>query len=361
MWYIGQRTLFISFLTIITSTACIDRIDLELDSGATRLAINGHITNRIEPYLITIVQQGSYGKVIKQQRPISNAEVIVESASGGRTNLQETSPGNYLSDSTKFTGVVGEHYRLRVFLSDGRSYLSAFEPLLPVPPITNLDYFFYEEQYLNESEIISSQKRIDVLVSTPVPLNGNNVFFSWEVRGEYEFRELEALTDIFAYTGVGPTMFTCFVQDNIRLGEIVVHDASTSRGAFLNRLPIKTVDVDYKFAFNYCVHVDQLSLSEPAYRYWQAASQTLDRNGTILEEAIGKLRGNITSVNNAEEKVHGYFYASAISMARLFVPRDSVDRPVSSCIIPDPAFEEVCKECVEIEQSTRKRPAYWPN
>lgn len=123
---------------------------------------------------------------------------------------------------------------------------------------------------------------------------------------------------------------------------------------------IKTINVDYKFAFNYCVHVRQSSLTKNAFVYWNRVGKTLNLNGQLLEESIGTLKGNISNFDDPSESVAGYFYASAVTTKRMFVPRDSVGRPVSSCILIDPAFTEPCMDCLIIENSTRERPSYWP-
>ncbi len=340
--------------------SCVDQIDLDLKNVDQNLAINGLITDLPEPYFVFVRYAGNYGESIQEEIPVIGASVQIISSNGTLTNLQEIKPGIYQTNPANFIGQVGDKYKLNVILPDGRHYDSETEELIPVPPILDLDYNFYEQSYLTENENISYQKKIDVLLTTQVPDNAKNVFFKWDVMGEYEFRENEALTDIFAYTGVGPILYTCYIPDNIRLGDIVVFNGEALMGKPLIEKVVKSIDVDYKFAFNYCVHVQQSSLTKKAYNYWSQVNKTLNRSGLLFEESVGKLKGNISNVDAPFESVSGYFYASAISSKRMFVPRDSVGPPVPKCILVDSAFVETCMDCLTIKHSTRQRPTYWP-
>ncbi len=351
---------FLAFFILGSSIQCVDSIELQFANTDRQIVINGRITDLPGPYTVTITESGSFEVDVQEEKPISGAEVLVWSGQGQTYFFAEEAPGIYRSDSTRLLGRVGENYTLVATLPDGRSYRSTSEKMMPVFPILDVGYNFYEQTFLNETENISVQKMIDVLVTTRVASTPENAFVGWQVKGEFEFREIEALTDIFAFTGVGPEMFTCYIDDDIRLGDIRIHDGTSSLGSLLKNVPVKTIEVDWKFAFTYCAHITQYSLTENAYHYWSAVSELLDRGGTLLDNRPGQLQGNLSNENNANERVSGYFYVTAMRQTRLFVPRDSVGRPVPSCLLPDPEFEIPCKECVEIENSTRKRPDYWP-
>jgi hypothetical protein len=347
-------------LLLVGLVSCVDQIELDLQKENQNLAINGFITNFPDPYLVFIRYAGNYGESVQEENPVTGAQVQIISSNGSLANLEEIRSGVYETNPSNFVGQVGNRYHLAVVLPDGSHYISEPEELLPVPPIFDLNYKYYEEQVINAAENISFQKRIDILLNTHIPANPENVFFKWDVKGEYEFRESEALTDIFAYTGVGPVLYTCYIPHNIRLGDVTVFDGGSIQGKLLRDEVIKTIDVDYKFAFNYCVHVKQSSLTKEAFSYWNKVEKTLNRNGLLLEESVGKLNGNISNVDDPSEQVSGYFYASAIQSNRMFIPRDSVGRPVSNCILVDSAFVEACMDCLTIHHSTRERPSYWP-
>ena len=358
---IGDRFNLLLIGLIFCAGGCISEIELDLKGENRVLVINGHITNRPESYFVSVKFTGNSSIDHAVQEPVSNAKVWIQSSTGQTAFLTEDSLGVYKTDPEYFIGKIGEHYQLFVEEPELGRYNSGIEPLLPVYPIVDLDYQYFETPELNELNNIAPHKSIDIFATTVIPTDPENTFIKWTVTGEYEFREIEALTDIFATTGVGPAQFTCFIQDIIRLGDVVVFDASKTTGDLFIREKIKSIDINYKFAFNYCVHVKQFSLSKTAYRYWNQVKMVRERTGDFFEGIPGQVIGNIRSDDHPEEVVHGLFYASAVASDRIFVERDSVSRPISPCIIVDSSFDEPCKDCLLLRTSTKLRPSYWPN
>ena len=342
---------------LIILNACIDPIELDSQRKPTFLVINGQITDRIGPYSVTINQSGNE---VSELTYVNDAMVNIISSDGQFTQLSHVGPGLYQTDPQDLIGRIGNTYTVQVIMENGAIYRSEPEKLLPVTPILNVDFDFVREPILNEVENVSEQKRVKIKLDTHVPDNLENVFFKWNVIGEYEFKEEEALTDIFRETGVGTELFTCYVADIIRGGDVSVFDGTDNAGTRLLQQEIKSIDVNYKFSFNYCAHIEQQSLTSGAYQFWSAVNLAKNRSGTLFETIPGRITGNIKNINNPEEEVLGYFYASSVVNRRLFIPPDSVSRPVSPCLVIDPAFRSSCMNCLELENSTRAIPPYWP-
>ena len=188
-------------------------------------------------------------------------------------------------------------------------YINPVKKHLPPPqPLEQLSYQFVREDELNELGNIVSRKKVKVFVTNPRPIQTQNPYYKWEVWGEYEFRETAALSDIFVVTGAGPEPLTCFLRDSLRDGEIQILDASGLTGNESFTQQVKSIPVDYRFAFNYCVHVEQLSLTEGAYRFWDEVKKSTLRNGLFLESAPGTATGNLYNPQNLDEQVLGYFF-----------------------------------------------------
>ncbi len=349
---------FIGVIVLGTICGCVDTIDLPGGVDISYVVINGQITNERKPYIITVSQSATNGELSEQK--ITGALVSIKSTDGAVEVLTEYQRGSYRTDSTQFIGIIGNSYVVEVVLDDGRIYQSSPEKLLPVPPIQKLDFDFVKEAELNEIDNIVFRKRVKIKINTVIPDNPENVYFKWDVTGEYEFKESEALTDIFATTGVGTFLFTCFVQDPVGIGDISIFDGSNAASAQLQSQQIKSIEVDYKFTFNYCVHVKQQSLTQGAYEFWRSVKESTERSGELFERNPGQITGNIRNVSNSSEKVLGYFYASAVVNDKLFISPDSVEKPVSPCLVIDPDFESACMDCLELARSTREVPSYWP-
>lgn len=337
--------------------ACVDPIELAGDSQERFVVINGHISDQPGPYRVS-VRKSATPKLLEEG--VSGAEVRMLTGSGQITSLSEILPGIYETDSSEIVGKVGESYHIEVVLPDGKVYTSIAEEMQPKRPIGELSFKFVREEVLNEISNIVLEKRIRVSITNPVPANTQDLFYKWEVSGEYEFRETNALSDIFATTGAGPLMFTCFLPEPLAFGDIYVLDGKGLAGMQQFTEEIKVIPVNYKFAFNYCVHVKQLSINEGAFNFWNQVQKLSERNGLFQASSAGSIQGNISNVNDPAERVLGYFYTASISSERMFVSPDSVANPFSPCFLIDPVFASACEECLELKGSFRGAPDYWP-
>ena len=321
------------------------------------ISINGYISNLQESYKITVRRSGTNRQ---KEENISDAEVSIIDDDGKIVNFIEVEAGIYESDTNEIVGEVGKSYHLRVLLPDGTLYQSNSEEMPPPVPVDELSYEFVREEVVNELSNIVLEKRIKVFVANSMPPNRQSIYYKWEVNGEYEFRETQALSDIYATSGAGPTHLTCYLSDQLSLNDIRILDGTglDEGEAFMQE--IKTIPINYKFAFNYCVHVNQLLITKGAFEFWEQVQQISSRNGLFLDAAPGIIIGNIYNPNDPSEKVMGYFYTASIERERIFVAPDSVASPFSPCLNIDPVFEEACVNCLQLKGSRKGAPHYWP-
>lgn len=355
-----ERLFTIAYIILLCLlvTSCIETIDLADRSNSEQyVTINGQITTLNEPNVVTIAKSGTFNGYIEK---ISDADVKIIGSNGYIYQLEPMEEGRYETSQHEPPGIVGNTYFLIVTLSNGDIYQSALEELLPVSPIGDITFEYVKEKELNEELNIVDRKRVKISVANRLRDNSEITYYKWNVTGEYEFRESEALTDIFMFTQVGPVLLTCFVDDPIRLGEVYVFNTEEVIGHEEFKQEIKSIDVDYKFAFHYCVHVQQQSLTCEAYEFWRKVQEVTEQEGGLFKNTPGNITGNISNINDPEEIVLGYFYASSVNEKKLFISPDSVGNPVSPCYVIDDDFLEECMECLEIKNSRRGLPTYWP-
>lgn len=349
--------IFLSFFVLLSITSCLDQIEFDVVKKESFLVVDAHITDEPRPYRVYLSRSG-FDDISGEN--ISDAEINILTNDSERFYFEEITAGTYQSDSVDLIGQIGSEYILEIKLPDGSLYRSDPEKLLPVPSIQKLDYNLNIVSFLNEVGNIKNQKKVNITVSMLIPENIDNRYFKWDVSGEYEFREIEGLTDIYIETGIGTVLYRCYIQDHLRKGEISIFDGSKYRGEFLNSKEIKSIDLSFKFAFQYCVNVKQSSLSRGAFEYWRAIKESRERSGSLFEKIPSSVPGNIKNVNDLSEKVYGYFYASSVVSDKLFIGGDSIRAPISPCIVIDPAYSAACMECLSLPKSTRRIPSYWP-
>ena len=337
------------------STSCVDPVQLEVAGEEKFLVIEGQITNLEESYKVRIFEsaQQKSGK-INFTNPISNAEVKIWSQDGEYVILNEDQPGQYMSKIGELVGQTGIQYYLEVKLSDGKEYRSTPEHIDQVTPISNVSFKFLPEEQLNQFENIIIKNMLKVFVDVELIDQREETFLKWDVNGEYQFNE-------YKFPGPDVVNRTCYVYDNLPLGDVEILKASSKDQISVSKIGIKSIRVNHKFASNYCFHIRQETLSPGAYDYWEKIKKITESEGSLFEDPFGKVKGNITNVNDSSDQVMGYFSASGIAMEKAFVPTEIVNNPKSPCpTYRDPILGPACRDCLSLKKSSLIKPAYWP-
>jgi hypothetical protein len=63
----------------------------------------------------------------------------------------------------------------------------------------------------------------------------------------------------------------------------------------------------------YLIHIHQYSLTEEAYRFWDALKQQSTNVGSVFDPQSARIKGNLFYIDDTQEPVLGYFGASAHS------------------------------------------------
>jgi hypothetical protein len=337
------------------SFSCVDPVQLDVAGEEQFLVIEGQITNVEESYKVRIFEsaQQKSGK-INMTNPISNAEVIIWSQDGENITLSEVEPGQYMSKIGELVGQSGIQYYLEVKLSDGKEYRSNPEYIDQVTPISDVSFKFLPEEQLNQFENIVIKNMLKVFIDVELTDDREETFLKWEVNGEYQFNE-------YKFPGPDVVNRTCYVLDNLPLGDVEILKASSIDQIDISEIEIKSVKVNHKFASNYCFHIRQETLSQGAYDYWEKIKKITESEGSLFENPFGRVRGNITNINDSSDQVMGYFSASAIAEEKAFVPIEIVNNPKSPCpTYRDPILGPACRDCMTIKKSSLTKPSYWP-
>jgi hypothetical protein len=118
MGYLKSALKVLCFFGIILFSACQKVINVDLNEAAPVIVIEGLITDRPGPYIVTISNSGSYfdQPVLP---PVSGAWVTITDNLGMIDTLKEMKPGVYIT--SKIRGNSGKTYTLKV-LSDEKEY-----------------------------------------------------------------------------------------------------------------------------------------------------------------------------------------------------------------------------------------------
>ena len=83
--------------------------------------------------------------------------------------------------------------------------------------------------------------------------------------------------------------------------------------------------------------MQQTSLTEDAYRFWDQLQKTTQNLGGLFDPLPSQVKGNIVNENNSEEIVLGYFSGGTVETKRIFI--SSLNLPEYLQLQSIPTFE----------------------
>lgn len=257
---INKALALLTLLLALSFTSCEDVVNLDLETGETRLVIDAEI----------MWKKGTDGKEqtikISKTAPyynnttpkVSGAQVRVENSNGDVFTFNETEAGVY--KCTNFVPVIDMDYKLFIE-AEGKSF-TATEKLTSVVPINKVEQALVPD--------FGGEDVIELTFYYTDPADQVN-FYITDYQSEFLiFPEYEITNDEF-YNG--NTISTRFSDEDMKAGNTV---KITHRGVSKN-------------FFNYMKLILEASSSNP------------------FSVPPGNIRGNILNTNNANDYALGYF------------------------------------------------------
>ncbi|OFX91704.1 MAG: hypothetical protein A2X05_03020 [Bacteroidetes bacterium GWE2_41_25] len=279
----------------------------EIDESRELLVVEGMITDQLETNRIRLTKSSSIDKK-NLVKPVAGCIVSISDDLDNSWLLKESGNGNYITDSLNFRGVVGRKYTLRVN-SNGKfpnnyTYESIPMELKPVPEIDNL----YWERILIEAETEqrTAKEGCRILIDTHDDSNKCN-YYRWDYTETWEIR--------LPYDVPNKICWTSNKSSQIIIKNTSLLSANSISRFLLNFVSDKTDRLEDK----YSLLVNQYSLSEEEFIYWDKMQLMSEQTGTLYDITPSSVQGNIYCNENPSEKVLGYFSVSAKRTRRIFI------------------------------------------
>lgn len=343
IFLIGQMVIF---------SSCIEEIK-QFSGNETPIIIDGVITDQKGPHTIKVLKQLRFNQPPNYDQ-FRGASVQIINDLEQVEQLTYAKYGKFES-SADFRGEIGRSYFVRVILPDGTKYESTREMMLSVPKIDSL---WYE---LNDTNI-------DFKINFLDESNERN-YLRWRFRGTYEvFSPLAASVDPESQTYCHPKEYlqelqsTCWLTDFDEEFLLIEEDLYYQNRPRENAL-IYSLYVDRKFNYGYSALIEQQSLTNSAYNYWNAIRNQQGNTGSIFETANYRINGNISNVNDPGEFVLGFFGASSVSAKRIYVEVfENRFGEIDCSINPAACYPLRCLNCLSYgSTATIEKPNFWPN
>ncbi|MFN0214888.1 MAG: DUF4249 domain-containing protein [Saprospiraceae bacterium] len=336
-------------------TGCVDEIDLRRpdipDSG---LMVQGKVLYG-NPGRVTASVFELYTLSTNVPKPLGGAKVILEDDLGHSIQLLSSEAGSFFRelspDDSNFPLAIGRQYRLNVSLPNGRMYQSAWEAILPSPPMDSISAKLVLDEYFDNRGIlkVDTFAQFELSSSLRIPNTLEPVRFRWEIDQGFK------LTDDLGKT--------CFVVRKLLDANVLAFSGRNTGQNHLENYFLTRTPVDYRFSEGFYLLIYQQGISENAYGYFDELRQLLSKKGTLFDPPAGQIRSNIASLNDPEELTYGFFYAAKQDTAWLYISPEMAGDPRVYCPLP-PNFsgfsnKNSCDDCLCELGAQLERPDWW--
>ncbi len=343
-------TMILSILIVTWMSSCIDELDIDTETGRNLLVVEGSINTGLGPHEILISKSAKYGSILDDAiRKETNAVVYIRDEQGNQVFLDELNDGSYFTPEG-YRAEVGKKYTLFVTLANGERYISLPESVVAVPEIELLRPIY---KRLPSTSNVTFESGIEIFAEWQDPSDETN-FYLWKSRGVYKLNarpDLHVGRDFFGNPFPDPKecCATCFVYE--QSNDLRIFKDNLTNGNKNVEVISFIEDDGRKIADRYLAIVEQHSLTKEAYQFFDLLQNQLSIEGDIFDPPPATIRGNMISLDNPDEEVIGYFYASDVAYDSIYITPNLLDEPQVIQVLND--------DCRVLAGSTTETPPFW--
>jgi len=355
-------------------------------SDINKLVVSGIITDRDGNQTVTISTASSVNT--PEYKPVTGCIVTVSDTLAHQFPMTDGGDGNYRGFIDPKYLVSGNAFRIDIRTPDGRSIQSDFDRFSPVPEV---DSVYYLRKDLPTGDPADFIKGIQFYVnlegkSTDTRFYRWEAFETWEYHADYP-KEWYYNGRIRLQSPPDYSNMVCWITLPVK-NIYIASTANFSENRY-SLFPLHFVDnLTSRLVYGYSLLVNQYSLSENAYKYWNQLRLNSTSQGGLYEIQPLATKGNLHVLLHPEQDVLGFFGVSSQRSKRIFVKnvQNLVLEYSSSCaFVPLQQYElesyspeeypvylttdnsgnpsiRMSKECVDCRArfGTTSKPDFWP-
>ena len=321
------------FILIIFSFSCVDEYYPDVEKYENLLVVDGLVTNGSESVVIRLYNSSPVNN--PEIIPHTNAEIYLTNENQFLIPLYEADDGIYKTEDESFRAEIGESYQLHITTDKGKKYISDICKMNSPSPIDSIygvkentgttenslnfpGVQFYIE---NHSESADTSYYIWRLVQTYKYRSSFDIDFTWE--GE------------FIPNPDATALRTCWISNVTN--DLLVASTEDLEPNTISKFPLNFVSTNTKeMSIRYSLLVKQLSITEKAYRFYEAIAEQNKDQGNMWSKQPIQILGNIRNINDENDPVLGYFIVAGTTEKRIFINRPNIPFYYDEC---PPDFE----------------------
>ena len=305
-----MRHLLLFFCALFLLSSCETEIeDFQTQNLSSAIVVYGEISNVDGPYNVRLNYVSAYSPYDATQftgQPITDANVRIVDGNGKETAYYEKSKGYYLSPAG-FKGEVGQKYKLRIKLLDGKTIESNFQTITASPTLAEFTYSFKDAAKVEDM-------RFPLTASIKDPKATEDYYF---VKRQ-DFRQF-LLTCPPPPAPPAPTPpCNCVCWQAPQNTQPYLLDDFLLSG---KNLSLELGQLPYEDFTDWVVQLDVYSISKEAHTYWKRLEDQRKLSGGIFDKVPAQIIGNLKCTSEPTQEVLGFFMVGGLTQKRLQVDR----------------------------------------
>jgi hypothetical protein len=356
--------LFVLAGIIVSVLSCISPFEPDYKGAENGLlVVDGSLIKGYEMQVINISRSSSISEPVYQ--PEADCHVKIMDESGNEFLFTEESPGKYIARIEDELLIYNTGYKLVFSTSSGEKYESGYQKLLKTAPVDSI-YRFEEDSYNRDS--VKYTRGLQFYVDLDAPDDASK-YYRWQIEETWEIRAWYKIFGVYdgkvieLDTRGWPSDSLYYCWDTRMVTGIYTFTTNNLSHNILKKVPLHFKPYySGDLTIKYCATVKQFALNEDAYYYWHQKEIELNESGQIYTTQPDQVKSNVSNINNPDEKVLGFFWASSCTRKRTFEENPFGRNPIgpSSCssyeICTDQSEEELINLLYVLIRSVRHFP-----
>jgi len=315
-----NKLTIIGFL-LLACSSCIEPFEPVINEAQEVMVIDGMIGDRPGYYEVSVSTSAPYNDPGFQ--PVDGCVLRVEDGEGNYHSYENMGQGIYRVYLEPPFLAPGKVYALSVNTPGNITYRSDYDTLLACPPVDSLYYFEQSSGGTDPDDVWQGIQFYNDVKGNPSG-KGN---YRWKAVATWEYRSPHTAQYIryrgTNYANTVDSVGTCYLTESIETIYAASTRLLTENSIYQNKLHYVS-DQTPRLAQRYSLLLEQHSLTDQAYSYWEKIAAQSGSGANLYETQPSSSQGNIYRVD-ADEKVLGCFYATQIQEKRIFVDKDDLD------------------------------------
>lgn len=363
-------------MVIVTFFACVEPFEINYGSQNEILFIEADI-NDLDAEQFVRIQKNTPSEKNIDYLNVETAKVQVTENDTKVYDCAYSEGGKYKLPEG-FLGKIGASYKLR-FELDGKSYQSSTETISSVAPIESI------YSVLNKNGIDYKGKKVDgheIYIDTK-DINTDKQFYLWQWRlfekqgycrscegGRFNVNPLplgRCVEDANLMRRGTTYDYLCnkdcwdiFYNQEVNVMSDKYSNGQSIKGRLVAKVPF------FQFR-NALIEVQQYSISQSAFEYFNILINQTQRNGSLADTPPAGLVGNVKNIEDSTEPIGGFFMVSSKTTKTFIIDRTELNSEISAIgftngrpITPEPsAISPPAAPCIASHNRTDKKPFGW--